>query len=807
LLGLNDLVVAKRNITVRDYKNLCCHKYIKNHSTTSELKKNAMESTTLDTMLQLSPSPSSSPLPTMKKSTWSHRLKFINFLTVRNTLMLLFLIHACITVSSSWILLYTAGQSAVATAQKVSVIDHHSHHHHSHHQHIQAERTQIFNNVELSVTQFMQVGPMVINLVLTNLEQNRFGLTDPFDLAKFLFGVRSAFGVSPGLYYGNERDEYISASSNPPIQIQVASIPGHVRLGYSADSKGNVIALIQNSTWLPVTSRPWYEKCKQVQTIVWSDVFVTLSSFNNSRSVAIAITAPVFDTENSEFQGVFGMTFSLSTISKHLDSILYNIPRAHAWILDRNGTLIAASQKFVSAVGNNTLASQTPVGTISRYLAKKQLLFSEQINYMGQVSFNGGSYKFQVSNYTTNTVDLDWLIVVAVRNRSFSSYIFRRSTVAVVILSFLSIFIGTLVILGVTQAITIPLFRVRDDLLTLSSFATLELHKHKMKNPFCEIRAIHDSTIVLARTLQSFKKYVPEIVMTNILLEKNSSTLGMTEKDISILFTDIVDFTNLAESTKQDPSKLLLVVGEYFEEISNVIDSNFGVVDKYIGDAVMALWLDNPQHSIYACHAAYDFHQREQELRLSWRERGLPELKTRIGINSGRALVGNIGSSTRLSFTAVGDSVNIASRLEGLNKLYGTDILIGEVTYENVKNIFLCEFVSFVTLKGKQQPMKVYRLVCPKKDATSEMLIRQDHLQQAHDAFFRYSFLESIKCYEKVLEMLPPQQPPADTTNTLDVPQAQLSYTFVNIMIEQCNHFIEKHVTTADTIYHCLVEK
>ena len=281
---------------------------------------------------------------------------------------------------------------------------------------------------------------------------------------------------------------------------------------------------------------------------------------------------------------------------------------------------------------------------------------------------------------------------------------------------------------------------------------------------------------------------------SNILSERTSSRLGMRPYDsISIMFADIVGFTSQMHS--QELSRLLEVVGDYFEEISSIIEEDNGLVDKYIGDCIMALWIDRQAHALSVCQAACNCQNKMIELREMWREQGLPELQIRIGINSGNALVGNCGSSRRLNFTALGDSVNCAQRLEALNKEFGTNILIGEETFELVKHAFVCEYVAYVAVRGRNNnPIRVYRPICPREEADQDTIAIEDKLMTARDAFLNYSFSEAIDHYKAVKSLL------------LSSQRTHQSYFFVDRMISLAESNIDNGVCSPQPLHEIFGE-
>jgi class 3 adenylate cyclase/CHASE2 domain-containing sensor protein len=211
----------------------------------------------------------------------------------------------------------------------------------------------------------------------------------------------------------------------------------------------------------------------------------------------------------------------------------------------------------------------------------------------------------------------------------------------------------------------------------------------------------------------TFAKYVNASVVEQLI--KNPPELGGVDMDITIQFSDIRGFTTLSESMQsQDLVKLL---NRYLNEMTNIIIETNGTLDKYIGDAIMCFWgAPNPQnnHTELACIAALKQIENLKELNSV-----LPEahkLKIGIGLNSGIVTVGNMGSNRQMNYTVMGDNVNLGSRLEGLNKNYGTSIIVSEYTYASVKDKFIFRELDNIKVKGKNKPVKIYELLALKDD-------------------------------------------------------------------------------------------
>jgi adenylate cyclase len=214
------------------------------------------------------------------------------------------------------------------------------------------------------------------------------------------------------------------------------------------------------------------------------------------------------------------------------------------------------------------------------------------------------------------------------------------------------------------------------------------------------------------RIKKAFQSYVAPEVVNQIIRHPEKLRLGGERRELSILFSDIRGFTTLSET--MDPEALVEVLHEFLDPMSEIIVKHGGTLDKYIGDAIMALFgapLELPDHSRRACRTALEMVQKLRALDRDWLERGRPSLKVGIGINSGPVAVGNMGSSRLFDYTAIGDNVNLASRLEGLNKFYGTEILASAATIKQLGNGFVFREVDLVRVKGKKQPIAIYELL------------------------------------------------------------------------------------------------
>jgi len=251
----------------------------------------------------------------------------------------------------------------------------------------------------------------------------------------------------------------------------------------------------------------------------------------------------------------------------------------------------------------------------------------------------------------------------------------------------------------------------------------------------------------------AFQYYLTASVINEMLKDPSKLKLGGDKKDLTVLFSDIRGFTTISE--KLTPEDLVHLLNEYLTEMTNLVFKYDGLLDKYMGDAIMAVFgapLDQPDHAVRACRTALDMMEELKKLQNKWADEGRPVFDIGIGINSGDMVVGNMGSDMRFDYTVMGDMVNLGSRLEGINKEYGTNIVISEYTYAAIKDVLLCRELDSVRVKGKKLPVKIYELLGEKKDAEKwekAVSLFEEGLSKYKQGLWD----EAIAAFRKVLEV------------------------------------------------------
>lgn len=239
------------------------------------------------------------------------------------------------------------------------------------------------------------------------------------------------------------------------------------------------------------------------------------------------------------------------------------------------------------------------------------------------------------------------------------------------------------------------------------------------ESPFRDVVDVLESQEKAKAAMRAMSKYVPIDLVRRLYREKSEPVLGAEPVEVSLMFTDIKDFTTLCEQLA--PNELADALGRYLGVMVEIIQRECrGTIDKFIGDAIMTFW-NAPEpvanHARMACRAA--LHCREAGLRLTqspdWG--AWPAFGTRFGLHCAPALVGHFGARDRMNYTAMGDAVNLASRLEGLNKQYGTSIIVSETIVQHCGDDFVFRLLDRVAVKGKSQAIQIYELLGAKGEA------------------------------------------------------------------------------------------
>jgi adenylate cyclase len=263
---------------------------------------------------------------------------------------------------------------------------------------------------------------------------------------------------------------------------------------------------------------------------------------------------------------------------------------------------------------------------------------------------------------------------------------------------------------------------------------------------------------------QAFSRYMEPRLIEQMIEEKRLPRLDGEERELTAFFSDIRGFSTFSETFQDNPRALVSVLNQYLTRVSSALLHEGGCLDKYIGDAVVCLFgapADQSDHAVRACRGALKAQAEVARLRAEFRKQGLPDVYTRIGLNSARLFVGNFGSQQLFDYTAMGDGMNLASRLEGANKAYGSLIMIGPRTYELARDHIEARELDRVRVAGKAEAVTVYELLALKGELPAE---KHQTVERYHEALALYRqarFAEAARVLEARLDEDPEDGPTA----------------------------------------------
>ena len=345
----------------------------------------------------------------------------------------------------------------------------------------------------------------------------------------------------------------------------------------------------------------------------------------------------------------------------------------------------------------------------------------------------------------------DWIIGVCVNRELAAASVIRSLRITLWVLGFL-IIASVLISINNSRIMSKPLENMAKDVIEIGKGRIVFSSDSSLLVK--EMIDLKDGIEKMKSGLLSFRKYIPYKVVNQVLASRKTAEPFAEKKELTIFFSDLENFTTISESL--EPDKLVKLIGDHLAMCTNIIQSLDGTVDKYIGDSVMAFWNapeDCKNHELKACQAALACQEQMVLFNERNKAEGLPYLKMRIGISTGTVFVGNIGSDDRLNYTAVGDTVNLASRLEGTNKTYKTWILISDNTAAEIRGQILTRPVDKVAVKGKAKAILINEVLALGENETPKLRKIIDLTMLGFDHYLAQRFQQAIDCYTQILDI------------------------------------------------------
>jgi len=480
----------------------------------------------------------------------------------------------------------------------------------------------------------------------------------------------------------------------------------------------------------------------------WSQLDVELPE--SQRRAEVSVQQVITDAA-----GKFAGVLRVGLLTQQLDRAV-RIPLAPAgkpdphriFICDAEGRLITPvtpSDRLQEFGEDLRIAPATLPPEIVRALADPKLraVGEGTPNISGHFRFNGEEF---LTTFRALPETQGWIVGIVVPR---AYYLGKLTAIRQRLLS-ISLGIMALLVVGgtlVLRRVKWALGQIAKESLKMNAF---EFSPTPTAAAFRDVSDVLESLEKAKTAMRAMSKYVPINLVRRLYRNKTEPVLGGELMEISIMFADIRDFTTFSEQLT--PNQLAAALGRYLDVMARIIQQETGgTIDKFIGDAIMTFWnAPEPvaEHARMACLAALRCREAGRVLSQSSEWRGLPPFETRFGLHQDKALVGHFGAPDRMNYTAIGDAINLASRLEGLNKQYGTTIIASDRIFEDARAQFDFRLLDWVTVKGKTEAIKIYELLGQKGEA-GELRETVAAYEDAFGAYVKRDFAAAIAILEK----------------------------------------------------------
>ncbi|MBI5323255.1 ABC transporter substrate-binding protein [Bradyrhizobium sp.] len=522
------------------------------------------------------------------------------------------------------------------------------------------------------------------------------------------------------------------------------------------DTWPHAIARHSATTNLDIRTLPGYAAARESRAL-----YVTSPSINPDTGYPIISARYPIYRGDGEFLGCASANITFDVLSRYLAKQRPSRNSVTIIADPNDGKVVASSEreKVINlAMGSLQIATLANIENADVRDAYRLHIETNRDDFVFSSSRDGREISASFARFP-ESFGSPWQSVILTPTDDFVGQL-RESNQKIILTIVVLTAIELALIFVLARRLTRPLEKVTRELEAIEdlSFEKGDNSSSKIK----EIAQLQTAATLLRSSLQSFSSFAPIEVVKRLVKSGVPLELGVEKRCLTIFFSDIESFSTLAEHS--DPDLLLEQMSAYFDVVSRAVSEEGGTVDKFIGDGVMAFWgapVGLPDHAFKGCCGALRSLRRIEGLNANWRAQGRPPFRTRIGLSTGEVLVGNVGSAERFSYTAMGDEVNVASRLEGLNKQFGTALCVSASLVSAAGNAVLVRPLRRMAVKGREQRFMVYELLGvagsddpelrPAKDAAE--LIRLT--REASDLFESEKFREAAAAYRRILSRYP----------------------------------------------------
>jgi adenylate cyclase len=527
--------------------------------------------------------------------------------------------------------------------------------------------------------------------------------------------------------------------------------------------------LVIGTTQVPATydprQRDWYKAATINKRVTITAPYV----FSASGLPGITIAAPFY--ADGKVIGVIAADITLDNLSKFLAERVVS-KGAMSLIIDDHDKVIANSNLNEQAKRVAGKIDLKHVGALDSDLPALAMVQQSKVSNKDNFTFvhptTKEEYATSFSSFASDS-SKRWQILIVAPLDDFSGPL-KENNKRLLIFGTFAIILQILFIYFLSRLIAKPLERLEkkvNDVRELKADSQNDVFTSSnsgITSPIREIASLSRAVDTLDHAVRSFAAFVPVSLVKHLIESEQQLQLGGQSRFLTIMFCDVEAFSTLAESSPSQ--ELLMRISAYLEVVTLAVNEEHGTIDKFIGDAAMAFWgapAELNDHAWHACAAAIRISQRMATLNAQWVAEGLAPLQIRIGIHCDAVMVGNIGSKHRMSYTVMGDAVNLASRLEGINKEYGTQICVSQSIYREVGERLSLRPIDEVTVKGRRTSLNIYELfgVIDINNPASGLEADDEFTEQcritklAHQAYSDKNWQEAAARYEELLTRFP----------------------------------------------------
>jgi adenylate cyclase len=527
----------------------------------------------------------------------------------------------------------------------------------------------------------------------------------------------------------------------------------HVNSGYYGNYPNSIEPA---SSGYDPRKRIWYSGAAEAKAMTWSPVYI----FATDHLPGFTFAVPTYNVWGA-LQGISSIDISVSGLSLFLGT-MQPTPGTHIVIIDKDKNLVAIQaksnadlEKLFEAVteDGNTVYTTRSIDSFSDEI--EQVILSETLKRgdgLQTITYKKERYKSVLSPISIgNGLDLSIGIIIPeddiIGNVRKSLYYVTYFSIGILVL--IIIFSSLL-----SKAIATPMQILSAEMSKIKDFQLDSVIN--VNTRLLEILDMRESFEGMRQGLKNFKRYVPSDLVAKLISEEINAEIGGEERELTMFFSDIANFTSISE--KKAPGELVQDLCFYFENVSKIIIENKGTIDKYIGDSVMAFWgapVISENHAEKACRSAVQMQKMLRAIFRQWENQNKLPFYTRIGIHTGNVIVGNMGYTERLNYTVIGDHVNVASRLEGINKIYGTKIIVSQNTWEQCRDKFEFRMLDRVSVVGRNESLAIYELYSEKDNIEKTLRKLFNYYETGLAYYFDQKWDAAIKYFKTVLKYRP----------------------------------------------------